>query len=412
MITVKEVITRKEKKAFLDFPNSLYKGNPCYVPPLYGDEKKIFSKDNVYYDTCESVYYLAYDGERVVGRISGTIQHASNKKTGERRVRFNRFDCVDDKEAASALFNAVEKWAIGRGYDTVCGPLGFSDLEREGLLIEGFDQTNTFEEQYNYPYYAGLIEHCGYEKDVDWLEYRLFKPKEVNKKIERVSEIAFKRYGLRMAESKNARDFIEKYKDGIFRVLDEGYKELYGTVPFTDRMKKQLIDQFNLIIKKDYVGAILDKDDNVVGFGLCFPAIGDAFAGGDGKLTPKTLSKLLKILKKPKHLDLALVAVLPKYRNLGVNSIVLDGLIKLMLEKDIEYCETNLCLEYNYSIQAQWKFFDHIQHKRRRSYVKKLNGEGLSDNRLSDNDLNGSGLKCENDLKTSEKAVAETCENA
>lgn len=405
MIRIKEVTTRKDRKIFLDFPNNLYKGNPCYVPPLYGDEKKIFSKANVYYDTCESVYFLAFDGKKPVGRISGTIQHASNKKTGERRVRFNRFDCIDDKEVAAALFGAVEEWALGRGYDTVCGPLGFSDLEREGLLIDGFDQTNTFEEQYNYPYYAGLIEHCGYKKDVDWFEYRLFKPKEVNKKIERVAEIAFKRYGLRMAESKNARDFIEKYKDGIFQVLDEGYKELYGTVPFTDRMKKQLIDQFNLIIKKDYVGAILDKDDNVVGFGLCFPAIGDAFAGGDGKLTPKTLSKLFKILKTPKHLDLALVAVLPKYRNLGVNSIVLDGLIKLMLEKDIEYCETNLCLEYNYSIQAQWKFFDHIQHKRRRSYVKKLNGD-LSADAIKENIAESANESA------NEKATEEVAENA
>lgn len=372
MITVKQVTTAKDRKKFLDFPNELYKGNPCYVPPLYGDEKKIFSKKNVYYDTCESVYFLALDGEKTVGRISGTIQHASNKKTGELRVRFNKFDAINDLEVARALFDAVENWALSRGYDTVCGPLGFSDLEREGLLIEGFDQTNTFEEQYNYPYYAELIEACGYEKDVDWLEYRLFKPKAVNERIERISKKVLEKYGLRMAESKSARDFLNKYKDQMVYVLDEGYKELYGTVPFTDRMKEQIVNQFDLIIKKDYIGAILDKNDRVVGFGLCFPSIGDALAGGNGKLYPKTIYKLLKILKKPKRLDLALIAVLPEYRNLGVNSIVLDGLIKLMLEKDIEYCETNLCLEYNYSIQAQWKFFDHVQHKRRRSYVKKL----------------------------------------
>lgn len=370
MITVKEVTTAKQRREFLNFPNELYKGNPCYVPPLYGDEKKLFSSKNVYYDTCESVYFLASDGKKMVGRISGTIQHASNKKTGEKRVRFNKFDCVNNVEVAKSLFSAVESWALTRGYDTVCGPLGFSDLEREGLLIEGFDQTNTFEEQYNYPYYAELIEACGYAKDVDWLEYRLFKPKAVNERIERISKKVLEKYGLKMAECKSAKDFLNKYKDQMVHVLDEGYKGLYGTVPFTDRMKEQIVNQFDLIIKKDYIGAILDKNDRVVGFGLCFPSIGDALAGGNGKLTPRTLIRLLKILKKPRRLDLALIAVLPEYRNLGVNSIVLDGLIKLMLKKDIEYCETNLCLEYNYSIQAQWKFFDHIQHKRRRSYVK------------------------------------------
>lgn len=372
MITVKEVKSGRERKAFLDFPNELYKNNPCYVPPLYMDEKKIFGKQNAYYDTCESIYFLAYRDGKVVGRISGMIQHASNAKTGERRVRFNRFDSLDDQEIANALFGAVEKWALERDYDTVCGPLGFSDLEREGLLIEGFDQTNTYEEQYNHPYYAKLIENCGYGKDVDWLEYRIFKPKEINKKIERIAQLTCQRYGLRMAESKSAKEFLAKYQDGMFHVLDEGYKELYGTVPFTDRMKKQLVEQFNLIIKKDYIGAILDKEDNVVGFGLCFPAIGEAFAGGNGKLTLPAISRFLKIIKTPKHLDLALIAVLPKYRNLGINAIVLDGLIKLMIEKDIEFCETNLCLENNYRIQATWKYFDHIQHKRRRSFVKKL----------------------------------------
>lgn len=372
MITVKEVTTAKQRREFLNFPHRLYKGNPCYVPPLYGDEKKIFSPKNVYYDTCESIYFIATDGEKTVGRISGTIQHASNKKTGEKRVRFNKFDCVNDVEVAKALFSAVEDWALTRGYDTVCGPLGFSDLEREGLLIEGFDQTSTFEEQYNYPYYAELIEACGYSKDVDWLEYRLFKPKAVNERIERISKKVLEKYELKMAECKSAKDFLNKYKDQMVYVLDEGYKELYGTVPFTERMKEQIVNQFDLIIKKDYIGAILDKNDRVVGFGLCFPSIGDALAGGNGRLTPRTAVRLFKILKKPRRLDLALIAVLPEYRNLGVNSLVLDGLIKLMLEKDIEYCETNLCLEYNYSIQAQWKFFEHVQHKRRRSYVKEL----------------------------------------
>ncbi len=371
MIIIKEVKSIRERKKFLDFPNIIYKGNPCYTPPLYSDEKTIFTKKNVYYDTCESVFFNAYDGKKQVGRIQGLIQHASNKKHGEKRARFTRFDCVDDQNVATALFHAVEDWAQEKGCNILCGPLGFSDLEREGLLVDGFEWRNTFEEQYNFPYYAKLIEGVGYEKETDWVEYRLFKP-ERNEKITRIKNLVLEKYRLRLVKADNPKKFIEKYKDGIFYVLDEGYKELYGTVPFTDRMKKQLISQFSLIIKKDYVGVILDENDNVVAFGLCFPSIGDALYGGNGKLYPKTLFKLLKVIKNPKHLDLALIAVLPKYRNLGVNSIVLDGLIDLMITKDIEYCETNLNLEDNYPIQSQWKFFPHVQHKRRRSFIKKL----------------------------------------
>ena len=372
MIEIKEVKTLKQRKDFLDFANKLYKGVPCYTPPLYSDEKTLFSAKNVYYDTCESVFFNAYDGKKCVGRIQGIIQHASNKKMQENRARFTRFDCIDDQNVAYALFNAVEEWAKSKKCNIVCGPLGFSDLEREGLLVDGFEWHNTFEEQYNHPYYARLIENAGYEKETDWVEYRLFKPKERNKKIERIKYLVMEKYGLHLGEAKNTKDFIKKYKDGIFYVLDEGYKELYGTVPFTEGMKKQIIDQFNLIIKLDYVGVILDEQENVVGFGLCFPSIGDALRGGNGKLTPATLRKVLKVIKKPKHLDLALIAVLPKYRNLGANSIVLDGLINLMIEKDIEYCETNLNLEDNYPIQSQWKFFENIQHKRRRAYYKRI----------------------------------------
>lgn len=373
MIKIVQATTKTEQKNFLDFPYSLYKGNPCYTPPLYSDEKLLFSKKNVYFDTCESVFFNAYDNSgKQLGRIQGIIQHASNKKTGEKRVRFSRFDCVNDVEAASALFSAVENWAKQKGCNIVCGPLGFSDLEREGLLIDGFDETNTFEEQYNFEYYSELIEAQGYQKEVDWIEYRIFKPEHKNEKVNRIKKLVFNRYGLHMATAKNAKEFINKYKDGIFHVLDEGYKHIYGTVPFTDRMKQQLISQFNLIIKLDYVGAVLDKNDNVVAFGLCFPAIGDALKGGNGKLYPSTLIKLLKIANKPRRLDLGLIAVLPEYRNLGVNSIVIGGLIDLMIEKDIEYCETNLMLENNYPIQAQWKYFEHKQHKRRRAYIKTL----------------------------------------
>ena len=177
MIRIKEVTTKQEQKRFIDFPLELYKGNDCFVPPLYGDEKKMFKPDFVYNETCD-ISFLAYDGERVVGRIQGIIQKDANRKNNEKRVRFNRFDAIDDQIVADALFAAVEEWALSKGMDTACGPLGFSDLEREGLLIEGFDQLSTFEEQYNAAYYQKLIENCGYEKEVDWTESKLYLPDE------------------------------------------------------------------------------------------------------------------------------------------------------------------------------------------------------------------------------------------
>ena len=203
MLEITEVKTRKQKKEFLEFPLRLYKNCQFFVPPLYMDEKKIFDDDYVYADTCEYVYYLAVRDGKTVGRISGILQKASNLKTGEKRVRFTRFDSIDDQQVASALFKAVEDWAIKKGMDTVCGPLGFSDLEREGLLIEGFDQLSTFEEQYNYEYYPKLIENCGYKKEVDWVERKIFHVKEVDEKLVKVSQMMLKKYDLHFGKAKN-----------------------------------------------------------------------------------------------------------------------------------------------------------------------------------------------------------------
>ena len=186
MVEIREVKTKKEQKAFLEFPLDMYADNPYFVPPLYGDEKKIFRGDYVYNDTCEHVYFNAYRDGEMVGRISGILQKASNEKKGERRVRFTRFDSINDREVAHALFDAVEKWALSKGMDTVCGPLGFSDLEREGLLIEGFDELSTFEEQYNAEYYGALIEDCGYAKEVDWIESKIYAPEEGDDTLEKM----------------------------------------------------------------------------------------------------------------------------------------------------------------------------------------------------------------------------------
>ncbi|MBQ2712841.1 MAG: N-acetyltransferase, partial [Clostridia bacterium] len=300
MITVKQVKTRKDIKEFIEFPLRLYKDCPYFVPPLYVDEKALFQKKTVYDDQAETVYFIAQDHGRTVGRISGILQRASNEKWKQRRVRFTRFDSINDQSVADALFESVEQWAREKGMDTVVGPLGFSDLEREGLLVEGFDQLSTFEEQYNYPYYQTLIEHRGYCKEVDWTERKLYAPKKVDERIARITDLIMKKYELHFGTAKNASDFIRKYGDGFFEALDFTYTDIYQSVPFTEKMKKQLISSFKLIVDVKYAAVILDKNDRIVCFGVCFPSIAEALVGSDGRLKPKTLAKLLKQIKNPK----------------------------------------------------------------------------------------------------------------
>lgn len=375
MVEIREVKTKKEQRVFLNFPLNLYRDNDCFAPPLYMDEKKIFRKDYVYYDTCEAVYYLALREGRPVGRISGILQKAGNQKTGEKRVRFTRFDSVDDQEVARALFSAVETWARSKGMDSVCGPLGFSDLEREGLLIDGFDQLSTFEEQYNAEYYGRLIENCGYRKEVDWVESRVFLPQDDEAALEKLTsleEYVMKRYKLHFGQAKNTREFIDLYADRFFELLDTAYAGIYGTVPFTAGMKKMMIDNFRLIVDVKYVAVILDENENIVCLGICFPSLSKAVQKSRGRLTPPALLRLLKAIRHPKTIDLGLVGVAPEYLSRGINAAICAELMKMMKRDGIEYAETNLNLEDNHAVRGQWKRFRSIEHKRRRSYLKKL----------------------------------------
>ena len=373
-IEIVEAVTKKQQRDFVEFPLKLYRDCPYFVPPLYGDEMKMFRKDFVYADTCEIVNFLAQKDGKTVGRIQGILQKAANEKNHEKRIRSNRFDSVDDPEVAKALFDAVEDWGRSLGMDTVCGPLGFSDLEREGLLIEGFEALSTFEEQYNAAYYARLIEALGYEKEADWNESRLKAPKDPQeqKKLKDMAAFILKRYNLHLGPAKNVNDFIRRYADGLFELLDVAYDGLYGTVPFTDGMKKLMIDNFRLIIDLEHVAVILDEQERVVCFGVCFPSIAQAVQKSGGKLTPAALVRLLRAIKHPKVIDLGLIAVSPEYANRGVSAVISAELLRMLQAPGILYAETNLNLEDNFAIQNQWKRFEREIHKRRRSYVKAL----------------------------------------
>ena len=372
MIEIREVKKASERKAFVDFPLKLYKNNPYFVPPLYGDEMKMFKKSYVYHDQAEDVFYLAYRDNKVVGRIQGILQKVSNEKDKCKRIRFTRFDAIDDQEVADALFNAVEKWAKEKGMDTIVGPLGYSDLEREGLLIEGFEELSTFEEQYNYSYYQKLIENCGYTKDVDWVERKLLSPIDDNNRLARISNLMMRRCKLHFGESKNANDFINKYGDQFFEILDETYKNIYGTVHFTKGMKDMLISNFKLIIDIRYVAVILDENNKVVCFGLCFPSIAKAVQKSQGHLTLPCIIKVLHAVRKPEILDLGLIGVLPQYQMLGIASAIIAKLQEYLKDDNIKYAETNLNLEDNTALINQWKNFECVQHKRRRCFIKHI----------------------------------------
>ena len=372
MISVEQVLTRKQRKEFVDFPLKLYKGNPYFTPPLYMDEKKIFKKNFIYNDTCDAVYYNAYKDGVMAGRISGIIQKDANKKTGEKQVRFTRFDVIEDEEVARALFKAVEDWAVAQGMEKMVGPLSFSDLEREGLLIGGFDLVATFEESYNHPYYQTFIENLGYQKEVDWTGSHLRVPKDYDGEVDKLADFVMKRYHLHIGTAKNTNEFIKKYADGIFELIDKSYDLLYGTVPFTEGMKKMMIDNFKLVVDMKNVAVILDENDKMICFGIAFPAIGDAVRPSQGRLTPLALIRLLKAIKKPSVIDLGLVGVDPEWLNRGVSVVVSAGLMKMLQRPEVLYADTNLNLEENYAIQNQWKRFDEQKVKLYRCYGKKL----------------------------------------
>ena len=375
MITIEQVTSKRQQKAFLDFPLKLYKGNPHFVPPFYADEKKMFGKNYVYASSCDSVFFIATEDGKVLGRIQGIIQKDANAKNHEKRCRFCRFDAVDRPEVSAALFGAVENWAKTHGMDTMVGPLNYSDLEREGLLVEGFDEDATFEENYNAPYYMQHIEALGYKKEVDWTGSRLYEAEspETLQEMEQLTAFIFKRYKLHFGTARSGKELLAKYADGFFDLIDKSYDGLYGTVPFTEGMRKLMIENFSLIISPKYTAIILDENERPVCFGVAFPAIRDALVGTSGKYTPMTLLRLLLCIRKPKVLDLGLIGVDPEYLNRGVSGALSLAIMHMFRDNpDLRWADTNLNLEDNWAIQNQWKRFRRETPKRYRAYVKVL----------------------------------------
>ena len=374
MVKIVEVKTKKQQKIFVDFPTKLYKDNKNYVPPLRGDELDIFNpKKNVSYDECDIVFYLAYKDEQVVGRICGIIQKVYNEKTNTKRIRFSRFDLIDDQEVANALLNAVEEWGRSKGMDTIHGPLGFHDLEREGLLIEGFDRLATFEQNHNAPYYKTLLENYGYAKEIDYLSFRIKLPETTDARVKRIGEMIMKKYNLHIVKEKTKKVYINKYKDQIFDLIDEAYGDLYGVIPYNQKLRKQIIDQFNLIIKLPYLVSVADENDKLVAFGFALPSMAEAVQKCKGRLLPTGVFRILHAVNTCNVADFGLVAVKKEFQGKGVTAIILDYIVTMAKEVGVDTIETNLSLENNHKILQTWKNFDDVeQHKRFRCFIKSL----------------------------------------
>lgn len=368
MIQIRKVETKREQKEFIDFPIKLYKGNKYYVPMLRMGEKDLFKDSLPYNKVCDVCFFNAYMDGKIVGRIQGIIQTPANEKWGQKRVRFTRFDAIDNQEVANGLFDGVKSWAKERGMEEFVGPLGYSDLEREGLLIEGFEELQTFEEQYNYPYYQRLIENYGFSKDVDWVECKLYAPKERNEKLLRVSNKMLDRYGLRIVQAKTIKEFIDKYSKELFEMIDKTYSRLYGTMPLNDEIVKSIVNDFKLIVRIKDLLLVLDSNDKVVGFSIMFPSISEAVRRSNGKITIPFLIRFLKAKKNPKVLDLGLIGISPEYESKGIATAMIGLLVDFLRESDIEHLETNLMLENNTHILNLLKHFDRVFNKRRRCF--------------------------------------------
>jgi len=373
MVEVREVKSRREFKKFVKFPTKLYKNDKNYVPPFELDEFNLTNpKKNASFDDSEAVYFLAYRDGKVVGRIAGIICRLYNEKNNTKRARFSRFDLIDDEEVAKALFEKVEAWAREKGMEDIHGPLGFNDLEREGLMTFGFDKLGTFQGSYNADYYEKHVVNNGYVTNERRVAWRMHIPKAMDEKCARMSKVIERRYGFYEAEFKNAKEIVDKYGYKFFELLDECYKDLYGTMPFSKKLVDQTIGLFKLVLDKKYISIILDKEGEMAGFGVSYASLATALQKSKGRYLPFGWIRMLRAIKKPKRLELALIAVKPKYQRMGVTAIIINNMMERIIKDDIEYADTGCQLETNTSVINALDMIPRELVRRKVCYIKKL----------------------------------------
>jgi hypothetical protein len=372
-VTLRRVERRRDLKAFVRFPIDLYRGNPCYVPPFrFDDLNTLDPGKNPAFEFCEAIYLLAELDGRVVGRIAGIVNRRYIEKWGNRYARFGWMDFIEDFSVAKALVVAVEDWARGLGLEALHGPLGFTDFDREGLLVEGFDTPATLATNYNHPYYADYLERLGYSKDTDWLEYLIAVPDRIPEKVVRVNELLVKRTGVRLAEWRTAKDAKARFGRQLFELIDEAYAGLYGTTPLTERQAAVYIDQYLGLVDPRFTNFLVDAQGRLVGFGIAMPSLSEALRRSRGRLFPLGWLRVLLALRYPKVLDLYIVGVRQEYKSRGIVAILYAAVNQAAIAAGITHAESNLELEDNQAVQSLWKVNDRRNHKRVRAYIKKL----------------------------------------
>ena len=371
-IIIKEVVGKKDLKKWVDFPNKLYKKVPAYVPFLFNDEMDTFTKaKNPAYNFCETKLFLAYIDHKIVGRIGALINHAYNKKWNKNAMRFTRFDFIDDYEVSEALFNEVIKWAKENNLTEVMGPIGFTDLDHEGMLVEGFDELNMSITFYNHPYYIKHMERLGLTKDIDWMEFQIKVPEQLDPRIERISEHLIQRNGYELVTYTSRKVLLNDAFEA-FKVIDEAFSVLYGTVPLTETIINKAIADYIPLVNLKYICSVKDKEGKIIGFGILVPSIAKALKKCNGRMI-RGIFRLLKALKgKNDTLEMFLIGITQEHQKKGVPAIIMNQIIKVCIENGVKICETGPELETNDSVQSMWKTFEARHHKRRRCWIKQI----------------------------------------
>ena len=381
-ITIKKVETKEDLKAFIEFHYDLYEGNEYDVPNLYSDEVNTLSKDkNAAFDFCVADYYLAIRDNKVVGRVAAIINNKANEKWNQKRVRFGWIDFIEDKEVLEALLKAVEDFGKAHGMNEIVGPLGFTDMDPEGMLTWGFDQLGTMPTIYNYDYYPRLLESLpGYEVDNKYVEYKLFVPDTVPEKYAKIAEMIQNRYNLRIKKLTKKDVFEGGYGKKIFELINSTYKDLYGFSELSEKQIDQYINMYFPFADLSLITLVEDAsaDNKLVGIGITLPSLSEALQKcKKGRLLPFGWFHLLRAIKfhKTKIVDLLLIGVLPEYRMKGVNALIFADLIPRYQAYGFEWGETQVEMETNTNVQSQWETLNPVMHKRRNCYKKVLNAE-------------------------------------
>lgn len=371
-IEIREVETSKDLKIFAYFPRSLYRKNPYWVPPMYSNVIKTFSPEkNAAYEYSRSRQWLALRDGKVVGRIAAIISEGHRQRWNQAYMRFGWLDFIDDPAVCAALLGKVEDWARENGCSAVHGPLGFTDMDQAGMLVEGFDEPGTMATIYNHAYYPQHLEQLGYVKDTDWIEFEITVPTKPDPRIAKLAGIILRREKLRLVTF-TRKDEILAYAKQVFVLFNESYRDLYGFIPLNDRQVEYYTQQYFGFIKPEFVTVVVNESDEIVAFGITMPSLTKAMQKAGGRLFPFGFIHLLRALKKNDRADLYLIAVKPEYQGKGVNAVVINHINEVFIQQGIRKVESNPELENNHRVQGQWKHFEARQHKRRRCYIKHL----------------------------------------